>query len=322
MNEHTKTENFSPYFSIVIPAYNEEDHIGSCLQSIFNSNYDSTQYEVIVVDNGSQDKTYEIALNFKRARVFQLLEGNVGAVRNYGAYKAQGEILVFIDADCLLDDNWLKRAEGLIRKHPNCAYGGGAKLPNNSSWIETAWLLQNKGNPTLPKHLIGASTMMSSELFFCIGGFDELVSSGEDTELHSRLIKDGIPVLIDNALSITHLGNAKTLRQFINRQIWHSENYAKNIKASMRDPIFYAVLGFIFIPFLVLNYKNIPLGLNFGALIITWLAIPALLSLKRLFRSGFFTINLKKLTQIYILDFLYLIARSIGLAKGVFFLSK
>mgnify|MGYP003630000013 FL=1 len=193
MSEQTKTDNASPYFSIVIPAFNEEDHIGSCLQSIFNSDYDSTQYEVIVVDNGSQDRSHEIALN-SRALVFQLLQGNVGAVRNYGAAQARGQILVFIDADCLIDNDWLNRAENLIKDRPNCAYGGGVKLPSDATWIEKSWLLQTKGQPTLPKHLIGASTMLSKELFLKIDGFDELVSSGEDTDLHNRLTYRNIPV--------------------------------------------------------------------------------------------------------------------------------
>ena len=246
MSEKTKTDSALPFFSIVIPAYNEEDHIELCLQSIFDSDYDSTQYEVIVVDNGSQDRSYEIALSFGRANVFQLLEGNVGAVRNYGAIHAQGQVLIFIDADCLLDNDWLKRAEKLIRDHPNCSYGGGAKLPESATWIETSWLLQNKGQSTLPRHLIGASTMLPKRFFLKIHGFNELTSSGEDTDLHIQLVSANIPVLIDNALDVTHLGNAKTCMQFIQRQIWHSENYSKDFIGSLKDPIFIVTLAFLF----------------------------------------------------------------------------
>lgn len=318
MNDTTATSKSSPYFSIVIPAYNEEEHIASCLQAIFDSDYDSTEYEVIVVDNGSMDRTYEIAHNFRKAKVFQLLDGNVGAVRNYGAKKARGEILVFIDADCLIDKNWLNRAEKLVKKYPNCAYGGGAKLPRNATWIERSWLLQNKGLPTLPKHLIGASMVMSSKLFFSLDGFNDTVSSGEDTELHNRLVIKGVPVQIDNILSVTHLGNAKTLKQFVVRQIWHSENYLKNLKISMRDPVFFAVLTFITLPILVVNYKNLSLGLSPSIYILLWFLTPATLSSKRLFRAKLLTINFRKITEIYVLDFLYLTARSIGLAKSLF----
>jgi glycosyltransferase involved in cell wall biosynthesis len=319
MSEQTKTDKASPYFSIVIPAYNEADHIKSCLQSIFNSHYDSTQYEVIVVDNGSQDRSYEIALSYECVKAFKLLDGNVGAVRNYGAAQARGQILIFIDADCLMDNDWLNRAEKLIGDHPNYAYGGGAKPPSNATWIETSWLLEGKGQPTLPTHLIGASTMLSKELFLKIGGFDEVVSSGEDTDLHYRIISEDIPVLLDHALDVTHLGNAKTSFQFMRRQIWHSENYLTNLIGSLKDPVFLVTLTFLFSSFLIIIQSFFStthiIALSNLAL---WAFLPALLSCKRILRAGYFTLRPKILIQIYFLDFLYLTGRSIGLLKGVF----
>ncbi|WP_100640498.1 glycosyltransferase [Marinobacter salexigens] len=318
MKDTTETAKSSPYFSIVIPAYNEEEHIGSCLQAIFNADYDSSQYEVIVVDNGSQDKTYETAVKFGRAKVFQLLEGNVGAVRNYGAKKARGEMLVFLDADCLIDNGWLNRAENLITDYPNCAYGGSAKLPCNATWVETSWLLETKGQPTLPKHLIGASTMLSKELFLKLNGFDELVSSGEDTDLHRRLASKNIHIFISNALDITHLGNAKTCTQFIKRQIWHSENYLTNLKTSLKDPVFLITLAFIF-SFFTFTFQNLFLSSKsiFFISLSSCAILPAILSWKRMYRSGYFTFMPNILVKIYALDLLYLIGRSIGLLKGV-----
>tara|TARA_R110001583_G_scaffold191778_3_gene357528 strand:+ start:3830 stop:4801 length:972 start_codon:yes stop_codon:yes gene_type:complete len=317
MNKKHKTENALPYFSIVIPVYNEEEHIGSCLQSIFNSDYDNTQYEVIVVDNGSEDRSHQIAVSSGRARVFQLPEGNVGAVRNYGADQAHGEILIFIDADCLLDNEWLNRAEKLIEEHPNCAHGGGAKLPNNATWIETSWLLVNKGRPILPKHLIGASTMIPKDLFLHIGGFNERVSSGEDTDLHNRIESNNMSVIIDHALDVTHLGNAKTPLQFVRRQIWHSENYLINLGNSLKDPVFFITLTFLFSSSLLI-IQSIFLSGNKQFLINLALCslIPALLSYKRMYRARYFTLTPHVLLQIYFLDLLYLTGRSIGLLKG------
>ncbi|UQG54159.1 MULTISPECIES: glycosyltransferase [unclassified Marinobacter] len=316
MSEQKKAPYASPYFSIVIPAYNEEDHIGSCLQAIFDSKYDSEQYEVIVVDNGSHDRTREIALNSDRARIFQLLEGNVGAVRNYGAKQSRGQILIFIDADCIMDNNWLNRAEKLIKDRPNCAYGGGAKLPSNATWIETSWLLENKGQPTLPKHLIGASTMLAKELFLSTDGFDELVSAGEDTDLHNRLIFRHVPVLIDHSLDITHLGNAKTALQFIRRQIWHSENYMRDIKGSITDPTFDLILAFtILVP---TTAAIAPFNSKLSLLIaLTTAFIPLLFSVKRVIRSKNFA-HLKNFRKIYFLDLLYVFGRSLGLLKGLY----
>lgn len=315
MNEQKKGS--SPYFSFVIPAYNEEEHIGSCLQSIFDSDYDSTQYEVIVVDNGSQDSTYDVAVRSEKARVFELPEGNVGAVRNYGAKKARGEILVFIDADCLIDKDWLNRVKKLIRERPNCAYGGGVKLPMNATWTEKFWLLEGNGQPTLPKHLIGATTIVPKELFFQVKGFDEEVTSGEDTDLHYRLISADIPVLIEHALNITHLGNAKTVTQFIQRQTWHSENYFASIRDSLKDPVFLITLAFLAL--LVISIVQCIFGLRLIAVPVSlaiWAALPIVLSVKRMYRAGYFTFRPHYLFRIYLLDFLYLTGRSIGLIKG------
>jgi glycosyltransferase involved in cell wall biosynthesis len=316
MSEQTKTDKASPYFSIVIPAYNEADHIKSCLQSIFNSDYESTRYEVIVVDNGSQDRTFEIALNLKNVRVFQLQEGHVGAVRNYGAAQALGRILIFIDADCLIDRDWLNRAEKLIKDRPECAYGGGAKLPDNATWIETSWLLHNKGQPSLPKHLIGASMMLSKELFLKIDGFDESVSSGEDTDLHNRLISRKVPVLIEHALNVIHLGNAKTFIRFICRQIWHSENYIKNIRSSLTDPTFYLILTFTLL--VLLSVATILINSKISlSIALTAFAIPLLFSIKRIKRSKNFA-HLVNFQKIYVVELMYVSGRSLGLMKGIY----
>ncbi|WP_298447389.1 glycosyltransferase [uncultured Marinobacter sp.] len=306
-----------PFFSIVVPVYNEEKHIGSCLLSIFNSIYDGTQYEVIVVDNGSDDESLDIAKN-SDARVFQLTTGNVGAVRNYGAKQARGKVLVFIDADCLLDRNWLNRAEKLIQDQPYCAYGGGAWLPEHPTWTEELWLLNKKGMPALPKHLIGASTMISKDLFLQLGGFNELISSGEDTDFHKKALYLKVPINISHELNVTHLGNAKNSIQFLMRQVWHSENYLHNLNSSAKDPIFLITVAFA-LSFTTSAFSILTLSFNTNLTIslFTFAILPSILSCKRIYRARYFTWNPRKILGIYILDLLYLIGRSIGLIKGL-----
>lgn len=316
MNKRNVAVSSLPYFSIVIPAYNEEAHIGQCLTSIYQSDYDKSKYEVIVVDNGSKDRSYDIAVSLGRAKVLELPEANVGAVRNFGANQAQGEILIFIDADCLLDIDWLNRAEKLSQDYPDFACGGGVKLPNNATWIEKSWLLENKGQPTLPKNLIGASIMLPKKLFFEVNGFNELITSGEDTDLHHRLGSKNIPVLIDHSLNITHLGNAKTYINFIRRQIWHSENYARNLKSSLVDPIFnlifiYTTLSTFSFIFLIINHKILLVTISASAI------IPMFFSIKRIKRSKDIS-HFYNLHKIYILDLMYVSGRSLGLLKGLY----
>lgn len=92
--------------SVVIPAYNAEKFIGLCLESISKVDYPS--FEVIVIDDCSRDKTAEIVKNFPVKLI--KLEKNVGAAtaRNIGVKYATGEIIFFIDADCVVDKDWIK----------------------------------------------------------------------------------------------------------------------------------------------------------------------------------------------------------------------
>src|SRR5690554_5594532 len=176
----------------------------------------------------------------------------------------------------------------------------------------------SEGQPALPKHLIGASTMVPRKLFFQIDGFDESVSSGEDTDLHDRLKAKKTPILIDHVLDVTHLGNAKTPWQFIQRQIWHSENYLTNFKKSFSDPIFIITIFFL-ISFVILLTQIFYGSLNVKKEIILplYILLPALLSLKRMHRAGHLTLQPNLLIKIYILDLFYLTGRSIGTLKGL-----
>lgn len=96
-------------FSIIIPAYNEEKYITKCLQSVF-SQQGMFDYEVIVVDNNSQDRTAEIVRNqFPRAKIIQEPKRMVTVIRNRGASEAKGDVLIFIDADVIVPSDHLKK---------------------------------------------------------------------------------------------------------------------------------------------------------------------------------------------------------------------
>lgn len=98
-----------PFVSVIIPTLNEERYIGKCLESIFNLDYPKNRYEIILVDNGSKDRTIEITKKFN-AKIIKRKSLTIGTLRNIGARDARGSILAFIDADCIADRNWIKRA--------------------------------------------------------------------------------------------------------------------------------------------------------------------------------------------------------------------
>src|SRR3972149_5566353 len=96
--------------SVIIPTYNETSVIGECLRSLSKQSY--KDFEIIVVDDGSTDSTFQSASKFQIPNSkFQILHGEhlgAGAARNLGASHAKGEILVFVDADMTFDRDFLR----------------------------------------------------------------------------------------------------------------------------------------------------------------------------------------------------------------------
>jgi len=92
--------------SIIVPALNEENNIERCLKSLKNQYFTDAEYEIIVVDGNSKDKTVKIATNYADKVVYQK-SGGIGGARRDGADASVGNILVFTDADTVHDRNWL-----------------------------------------------------------------------------------------------------------------------------------------------------------------------------------------------------------------------
>lgn len=100
--------NFEPKVSVVIPAYNEEENIKDCVESVLRLNYPKEKFEIIFVDDGSTDKTLEILKRYKNIKV--LKQNHLGKVEalNYGILNSSHEIILTIDADTTLHKDCLR----------------------------------------------------------------------------------------------------------------------------------------------------------------------------------------------------------------------
>ncbi|MFL1484683.1 glycosyltransferase family 2 protein [Marinobacter sp. LN3S78] len=306
-------------FSIVLPVFNEEEHIDTCLKSILSSSLPNDQYEVIAVDNGSQDRSAEIIKYHNDVIYISAPNCNVGRVRNLGARAASGDYLIFLDSDCTIGSAWLEQKLELIREHPETVFGGGILLPDRPTWIERFWTLQSEDRSELPKRLIGASILTPKRTFFLAGEFNETVTSGEDSEFHGRLTDLKITVNLTNDMDVTHLGNAKTATNFVRRQIWHSENYIQDIRSSIKDPIFILTATFVLLFFsLAISVITSGSKTKIAAIIVMLLIVPAILTFKRIHRARSYKLRFIDLPKLYIIDLLYLVGRGIGLLSSVF----
>ena len=99
-----------PFVSVIIPAYNEEESIKKTIEVILKSDYPKKLFEIIVVDDGSKDKTLEIAKKYEgeKIRVFHKENGGKGSALNLGIKKAKGEIIFTLDADTFASPESMK----------------------------------------------------------------------------------------------------------------------------------------------------------------------------------------------------------------------
>ena len=217
-----------PLISVIVPALNEESVIGECLTSLKEQKLPAASFEVIVVDNGSTDRTREIARRFGGALTITVLERSgvrISALRNFGAAVARGDYLAFLDADCVAPAHWLLQVADLLHADGFRIVGAQYRIPASSSWVAQAWygdLWRTKDGSV--SYVPGGDLAVSRELFMNLGGFDETIVTSEDTEFCDRAAASSVPILAVPSLSVMHLGTPQTLAGFYSKQSWHGIN--------------------------------------------------------------------------------------------------
>ncbi len=194
--------------SVVIPAHNEEKSIANTIKAVLAQDYQD--FEVIVVDNASADKTYEVAKQFPIKVVKESRKGLLWA-RECGRLNASGEIIVNIDADCLPDKDWLSRGvnnfkEGIVAVTGPYDYHDGDRVFRFVS-LFTQKHIYHLMNLIIQstKHgavLIGGNNFIRADIIKKAGGYNtKLVFYGEDTDTAKRVSKFG-KVIFDKKLQM------------------------------------------------------------------------------------------------------------------------
>ena len=212
-----------PRVSIVIPTYNSEKTLPICLESIKRQTYKNI--EVIVVDNFSTDRTVEIAKKYG-ARVY--IKGSErSAQKNYGALKAKGEFVYFIDSDFVLHSKVVEECVQLVRQ------GYDAVNVLNVSYPKTSLIAKARFYERLSyygSNVYEAARFMRRSIFMKIGGFDEGLYANEDYDLHQRLVRVGAKIARTRHSFEIHIGEPKSVREFIVKSLY----YGSNIKYYIR----------------------------------------------------------------------------------------
>jgi glycosyltransferase involved in cell wall biosynthesis len=194
--------------SVIIPVFNGESTLGSCLSCVFASEF--KDFEVIVVDDHSSDNSRSVARLLPCRLVELSRNGGAAAARNAGAAIASGSILFFLDADILVQPDSLERVSTILDEHQELAAVFGSFQADT---IAQNFFSQYKNlvhHHTHQTSRAQATTFASgfgairAEVFRQLGGFDPAQRFLEDIELGYRMNRSGYRVLLDKQLQTTH----------------------------------------------------------------------------------------------------------------------
>lgn len=176
----------NPYFSIIIPTLNEERYLPRLLESLSKQLF--RDFEVIIVDGGSSDKTVDIALMYADKVIVERC--NQSKARNVGASISNGKYLVFLDADAAIDPFFLEKARDIFAQyeHANVKCIVGRPEPITQTKIGRAafafgWLLC-KLKATFPGYM---GILVERNVFKKAGGFNPKLAYGEDLDFLIRV---------------------------------------------------------------------------------------------------------------------------------------
>lgn len=234
--------------SIIIPVKNEALNLKACLNSIRAAHSAHLSYEILVIDNGSDDATVSIAKEYK-ATVYIVPDVTVAGLRNFGAGKSNGEILAFIDADCTVEPDWFESLAPYLTDDRVKVFGCPPGIPKKSTWVQECWYqIRQKGSVEKPvitvEWLESMNLFVRRDVFGVVNGFDIKLVTCEDYDLCTRLKKYG-DIVCDARIQAVHHGEARTVRRFYEKERWRG---VSNIEGFRQHDFSFAELPSLLFP--------------------------------------------------------------------------
>lgn len=261
--------------SVIIAAYNAEEDIGNCIDSVLNQSHGD--FELIIVDDASSDNTLDIIKQYsKRDQRIKFFSNKInrrqGYSRNKAIKHAQGEVIAIIDSDCVANKNWLKNLLNGLKKE-NVVIGKSLSTQENI-WAKEVyrqfqhWLTSKKINHYI-KNIDTKNCAIKKYIFEKVGLFDPAISPSEDTDLTIRIRRAGFKIkFLDDAV-VKHRDPTRLASQFHwakQRAFSHyliAKKYHRKIpKHAKEGTMFFISLGLLTISLTALLF-NRPLGFIF-----------------------------------------------------------
>lgn len=203
--------------------------------------------EVVVVDGGSTDDTQRLV----RALPVTLVTVDpcfVARSRNVGVEHTHHPLVLFVDSDCTVDVGWFRAIQETFTNQTIGIVGSRYALRPMPSWVEAAWDRAHRRPPEpLIAHTVyvpGGNLAVRRDVFDFVGGFDERIETGEDTDLCARVRASGYSVVDHAQMGCVHLGEPSTLTAVYRRNRWHGRGTRLRYSDGRLAPILLSTLAF------------------------------------------------------------------------------
>ena len=225
--------------SVVVPACDAESTIERTVQSLLGQEYPLGRFEVIVVENGSRDRTPSLLSSHgSRIRVVHEKRKGAAAARNAGLRVASYPYIAFTDADCVPDSSWLRELMAYAARNPWADFIGGpivAHQPRSRIERFSEWLWdQERALHAQPPYAITANLLVRKALLFELGMFDEALLRGQDVDLSYRAHFRGARFGFADTAVVRHV-NPRNLRQVFAKGLQHGHAVARLLEKYSRE---------------------------------------------------------------------------------------
>ena len=240
--------------SVIIPLYNKQNAITATLQSVLAQTY--TNYEIIVVDDGSTDRSAEVAeatllasrLSPLAFRLIRKSNGGVSSARNRGIQEAKYDYVALLDGDDLWDEHYLEEQVKLIQDFPEAKMWGVnfaemskgeliRKLPTGlpdgyRGYVENYFQIHGR----ISDLYCSSSVVISKEVFKRVGYFDERIKYAEDSDMWFRIIATYLVVFYDRYIAFYQydaenraMNRTRLLRYFLPYHVDKYQDFKHNL---------------------------------------------------------------------------------------------
>ncbi len=242
----------NPLISVIIATHNSESTIEKCLTSLMSQSYPRKNYEIIVIDDGSKDKSVELSKKFGADKIKITEPCSLGQARNIGVSEASGRFLAFFDSDCIAKKLWIETIAKELEN--NDAISGPVLNGNFDSYVAWAdYLLEFSAFNEYKKRstmdfMPGCNQACTREAFEKSGGFlDKRLS--DDVYFGHLLRKAGMKIVFVPEFEMLHLCRTKIKqiktnqellgRYSVRNSLTIPSNYAKLTKSRRSVPLIF-----------------------------------------------------------------------------------